>query len=176
MPARGEADDPAPGGSASPMTPGQFGDHERTSTGVDEELGIDRLCRDRVVSATEVVSRGRRERVLAPSAGIVHEDRHWPEARLCGIEDSGRHGRVGEVSFKDDTATPEVGDSAGHAATVLAARQGVLGWEAFLGFWEIKAQVPREDVRTEPRQLHGTSGADAVVGARNNSNLPSTTP
>lgn len=81
------------------VTASQFGDHERAATGIDEQLGVSGLCREQLVAPSKPIDGGSGEGVLAPTAGVVDEDRDQAEAPLGLIKDARWGSRIRQVGL-----------------------------------------------------------------------------
>lgn len=146
------------------MAAGELGDQQRAGACVDQQLCVDRLGRHRTVWPAERVHRRSGEGVLAPAAGVVHEDCHGSEGILRLIEEAGRAGRVGEIRFDGQRIAACGSDRVANNRRVLATVLSVGGRSAWVIVGDAQAEVGDHHVGAESGEREGRRRSDTVVG------------
>jgi len=77
----------------------ELGDQQGGRAGIDGELSLERVRRDRLHRPSEVIVAHRRERVLHPAARVADDDRDRAERGFGVVEQLCRRGGIGEVRF-----------------------------------------------------------------------------
>jgi hypothetical protein len=111
----------------------------------------------------------RLEGVLPPAGGIVDQDLYGSERGFRPIEEPDRGARIPKVSLNGLSRTTSIKNRRHHAVSAAGSMRPIRG----LSMRRIvDAQVAQEHRGAARRQQSGSSGANAMIGARNERNSP----